>query len=301
MDKISTLVFSGCGMKSLCILGIIKFIYIENLQNNIKNVIGCSMGSLLALSFVLKIPIDILETLFIESFKNKELTDIKKEELYNIFTENGIEYSMKYSLLFRKYIKDTYDIDDITFLELSKLTGVNLYISTTNVNTCHNKIFSIDTDPDVSVFDAISASMAIPILAIPVKIKGEYYIDGAFTNNLPMEFFSNQHKNSILGVAVNINNEKINNILEKDNKLSILSYLNRIKTIFELQIHNATMLNHIKDDNVLIVNNIDFTNFVNIKIDNNLIKKYLSIEDIERLSLIGFIEITNYMKNKKYI
>ena len=65
----------------------------------------------------------------------------------------------------------------------------NLYISTTNINTGDNVIFSTDNYPNISIFDATCASMSIPYFAIPVKINNEYYVDGLLTNNFPLNIF----------------------------------------------------------------------------------------------------------------
>ena len=90
---------------------------------------------------------------------------------------------------FKKIIRVKYpDINEgLTFKEVSKRFGINLYISTTNINRCENRIFSIDDTPDISVFTACEASMSIPLIFNPVFIEDEYYYDGAFTNNFPIK------------------------------------------------------------------------------------------------------------------
>jgi predicted acylesterase/phospholipase RssA len=48
------------------------------------------------------------------------------------------------------------------------------------------RVFSASTDPDLSVADAISASMAIPGTLPPKRIDGRFHIDGATVEHLPV-------------------------------------------------------------------------------------------------------------------
>ena len=77
-----------------------------------------------------------------------------------------------------------------------------IYLTNGNLDTCKNKIFSVDTTPDVCVFKACSASMALPILFKPVKIDDDYYYDGGFTNNFPIKIFENVPMDNILGMIL---------------------------------------------------------------------------------------------------
>ncbi len=236
MSYYTHLVLSGGGMGGGCILGVFRYLYIENKIKNIKYISANSIGSLFAIAFIFKMPLDELEIIFKKTHKNKEFI-INKNNLGNLFINNGIiDFNIVVKPL-QKYLKDTYDLDDITFKEISKKFGINLYISTTNVNKQINKIFSIDNTPDISVFKAASASITIPYIGIPVIIDDEYYIDGYLTNNFPIEVFKNVNKNNILGIVINIENNKCDNNI--NTKLTFIDYN---KKLLDLLIINTAKL-----------------------------------------------------------
>jgi NTE family protein len=201
-NKYTHLILSGGGLYGLCFLGIFRYLIIEKKLNSLKNIVGNSMGSFFSLGYSLNIDIDKLENIVKEL---KECNDIKinKKNLGNLFKKNGI---LNFSI-FTNRLKIESKIDDITFKEFSKKFGINLYISATNVNRLENVIFCIDNTPDVSVFDAVAASMSLPYMCEPILIDGEYYIDGCLSNNFPSNIFQNINKNNILGITIKINRD----------------------------------------------------------------------------------------------
>ena len=110
----------------------------------------------------------------------------------------------------------------MTFVELTKKFGINLYVSATNLNKCENIIFSTDNTPNISIFDATAASMSIPYFSKPVIIDGEYYLDGLFTNNFPINVFNHIQKHNILGVVIKISSEYNIKIYKKNTKLNYI-------------------------------------------------------------------------------
>jgi NTE family protein len=72
-----------------------------------------------------------------------------------------------------------------------------LYVSTTNMNTGENVIFSSG-----KLFDKLIASATLPVLYEPVEIDGHLYVDGGLTNNFPVGAIRGEcHK--LVGVHVN--------------------------------------------------------------------------------------------------
>ena len=220
MKKITHIVFSGNALKSLCLCGMLRYIYCYNLDLNIRDVSATSMGAFFALAFALKIPIEDLEDIIYNTCNNIDNSRLYPHLIIDFMNNYGFTSSLNYLLEIKKYVKKVYDMDDMTFLELSKKTGINIYVSTTRVNDGFNKIFNVNDTPDVSVFDAVSASMCLPIIAKPVMIDGIYYIDGFLSNNFPCEVFSNINKDNILGVAVYLDEE--NYINKTDKNLSLI-------------------------------------------------------------------------------
>lgn len=285
-------------MRSLCLLGILRYIYFNKLENNIKNASGTSMGSFFCLAFALKIPVDELETIILKTIENRDINEISSKKIIELFTNLGCNDSKLYLTGIKEYIKNKYNVDDLTFMELSKLTGVNIYISTTKVNTGHNVIFNVNDTPNVSVFDAIAASMCIPIMSKPIKIGNAYYIDGCISNNLPYDVFDNINHDNILCVAVFVRTDyECSNIPEVEDDINMMEYFKRICDILYYNSCKQTYIDKIQNfKNPLVITNSHFNTFINFEITKSEIKLKLTQDDIETLILQGFQDISNYMK-----
>jgi predicted acylesterase/phospholipase RssA len=202
---------------------------------------------------------------------------------------------------FKKIIRVKYpDINDsITFKEVSKKFGINLYISTTNIIRCENRIFSIDDTPDISVFTACEASMSIPLIFNPIAIDEEYYYDGAFTNNFPIKLFSHIPKENIIGMV--IYKEK-NNYEPCNKKINIFFLLRQICRMFEILRINQVTGNEIKKedrDYYFIPKDISLQNSMNIVVNRKGVKLELSTEQINEMILYGFTSMAEYIDKRK--
>ncbi len=298
MKYFTHLVFSGSAIRSICLLGILRYIYFYKLDNYIKNVAGTSMGSFFCLAFALKIPIDELEEMFIKMLDNKDITSVSSSKFLNLFSNLGFNDSKLYVEYIREYIQKKYKINDITFIELSKITGVNIYVSTTRINDGANIIFNVDNYPDVSVLDAVAASMCIPVLSKPVIINNKYYVDGCITNNLPYEIFNNINHDDILNVVIFVKDDYdvINNIND-DGEINFLDYYKQLVGIIYANSLKYSYVSKIsKFKNPLIINESPFKSFYNLEFTNNNIYFNINKNDIENLILQGFGDITNFMK-----
>ena len=247
MKFITHLIFCGNALKSLTLCGILRYLYSYNLDRNIHDIAATSMGSFFSLAFALKIPIEKLEEMIIDATKDESITKFKPSTFINIINNYGLTCSIEYVNMYKKYLKEVYDQDDITFLELSKRTGVNLYISTTRVDTGTNVIFNVNDTPNISVLSAIAASMCIPMVSQPIIIDGYYYVDGYLTNNFPCEMFSHINKDNILAVGANLVELYDMKPIEKGEELSIFEYYLKIMFIYHKNNYKLSYLNKINE------------------------------------------------------
>lgn len=296
MKYFTHLVCSGSALRSICLLGILRYIYFNKMENYIKNVAGTSMGSLFCLVFALKIPVDILEEIILETIKISG--SIKSTNLFNIFTDLGFNDTKNYVSEIKKYVKEKYSMDDISFIELSKMTGVNLYVSTTRVNDGKNIIFNVDDYPNVSVFDAVAASMCIPGITKPVKIGKNLFVDGCITNNLPYDVFKGINEDDILNIAIYVKNDyDVSSLLDDENEMYFFEYTKQILSIvYSYSVYSSYISKIEKLKNPLLISDSPITTFYKLKIDENEIKFNIVKDDIDNLTLQGFTDISNYMK-----
>jgi len=292
-NKYTHLILSGGGLYGLCFLGIFRYLIIEKKLNSLKNIVGNSMGSFFSLGYSLNIDIDKLENIVKEL---KECNDIKinKKNLGNLFKKNGI---LNFSI-FTNRLKIESKIDDITFKEFSKKFGINLYISATNVNRLENVIFCIDNTPDVSVFDAVAASMSLPYMCEPILIDGEYYIDGCLSNNFPSNIFQNINKNNILGITIKINRDYEIKKYEKNTKFTFLNYNKRLIELLICNSIKTTYLNNVNSDycDIIIIEDSPINDYLLYNMNKDKLETTISDIDIDNLILDGFIKATEYFK-----
>lgn len=298
MKYFTHLVFSGSALRSFCLLGILRYIYFNKMDNHIKNAAGTSMGSFFCLAFALKIPIDELEEMIIKLIKIPDIISVSSDKFLNLFTNLGFNDSKLYLNGIREYIKKKYDMDDITFIELSKLTGVNVYVSVTKINNGKNFIFNVDDTPNISVLDAVAASMCIPLLSQPIKIDNNYYVDGCLTNNLPYEIFNNINQDDILNVAIYVKDDyNVINVIKDDEELNFFNYYKQIcSIIYSNSLHCSYISKLPNFKNPLLISDSPFNSFYNIKVSDDSISFNIIDDDIQNLILQGFRDMSNYMK-----
>jgi predicted acylesterase/phospholipase RssA len=267
------------------------------MEEHIKNAAGTSMGSFFCLAFALKIPIDELEEMIKKLIKHPDIITISSDKFLNIFTNLGCNDCKLYLSGIKEYLKKKYDKDDISFIELSKLTGVNVYVSVTKINTGNNFIFNVNDTPNVSVLDAVAASMCIPCISQPIRIDDCYYVDGCLTNNLPFEIFNNINQDDILNIAIYVKEDyDITDIIDKNNELNFLTYFKQVfSTIYSNSLHASYISKLSTIKNPLIISNSPFKSFYNFNITDDNIAFNIHDDDIENLILQGFTDISNYM------
>ena len=302
MDKlnITHLVLSGGGMKGVIFIGALRYMYIENLHKNITHIAANSIGSFVALFITFKLTIEEIEQIIYESKDDNNLCYIPTKNYYKIISELGlcsIAYFMEH---LKKLLRIKYpDMNDMTFKEVSKRFGVNLYFSTTNINRCENRIFSIDDTPDISVFTACEASMSIPLIFNPIAIEDEYYYDGAFSNNFPIKIFLHVSKENIIGMV--LYKEK-NNYEPSNKKINIFFLIRQICRMFEILRINQVTGNEIKKEDIdyyFIPKDISMQNSMNIVVNRKGIKLELSTEQINEMILYGFTSMMQYIDKRK--
>jgi predicted acylesterase/phospholipase RssA len=200
----------------------------------------------------------------------------------------------------RKRLRIKYpDMEDMTFKEASQRFGVNLYFSTTNINRCENRIFSIEDTPDISVFTACEASMAIPLIFTPIVIDGEHYYDGAFSNNFPIKLFSHISKENIIAMILYKKREEY---VPTNTKINIFYILRQICKMFEILRVNQVTINELKEedrDYYFMPNNITMQHSMNIIVNRKGVKLELSDEQIDEMILYGFSCMADYIDKRK--
>lgn len=131
--------------------------------------------------------------------------------LWSLFTKWGLIGGDKIEEVFDKHLSKT-------FLDLK----IPLNVIATNVDKKKQVVFSPALTPEMSVSKALRASMGIPVIFTPIKIKDEHYVDGGLMSNFPIDYFKNDP--NVIGIRFNSPESKYKPIKSiKDYLLSLIN------------------------------------------------------------------------------
>jgi predicted acylesterase/phospholipase RssA len=187
MPSYDAIVLSGAGTSGSVFLGSVHRLQELEYLKDCNTFVGTSIGSLIAALLALKHnPVDLQEKIL--GFDISSLFQFSWNPLiflrgYGFSSANNLEKLIKYLLG---------DDKDITFKQLKEKTGNRLCITGTDLVTQSAKYFDVDTSPDMPVWLACRISSSLPLIWPAVSYEGGVYIDGSFSDNLALEYFTNE-------------------------------------------------------------------------------------------------------------
>lgn len=265
---VHNLALSGGGAHVMAFVGCLKVMEERALLKDVKEFVGASAGSLLALMLVLGFDVREIQEFVRTHLDNERGLRISLKDTWKLTQTFGIDDG-------RSIVEFVHDIleykkadREITFIDLAKLTGKNLVVAVANVNKERVEFMSVDTVPTMPVNKAIRASTSVPILYQPVLHNEQYYVDSLFFNNFPIDFFKEWSvKNHTIGLNI---------VVRKDKILSLWDYF---RNLFHGTVHSHTDTQHD------MVCEVDCTEFPNFDVRN--IRFDLSASNLEKLQEAG--------------
>lgn len=211
------------GMKGLLIYGAIIFLQLRSLLNECHTFvcvsIGCPLGLYLLLGFQMNDPGLIEEAMSTNLFK--ELNTIKFDEIKQ--NAGLINHNEVRSQLTARCIEKLGHVP--TLLEFYQITNKTFVCVTVNLDTDETRYLSWETEPNLSVVDAILMSTNIPFLFRKIRYDGNIYIDGAFGNPYPVDLYDNG-QTKILGISITTKKPATVDSTDTDNIRYIYKVLN---------------------------------------------------------------------------
>jgi len=183
--EIENIAFSGGGIGGLAYIGVLKLLEETGLLPKVYRYSGCSIGALFAFLIVIGYTAADLRTLM-EHFRYTDIIDI---QLLGILENMGLETGKHIVTLLRKMLYRKVGKYDITFDQLRQITGRELYVNASCVETDSPEYFSPGGTPDMSVIKAVHMSIAIPPVFAAVRHKGKTYVDGGLHDPFPINHF----------------------------------------------------------------------------------------------------------------
>ena len=239
---IKNIVLSSGVMRGYSYVGVLKSLTKNNLLNDYENILGCSIGSIFSLLFVLRYTAEELEAII-----PKIDTDIFRDIDYNKIIEFPSTYGVcdinKIIKIIEILIKAKTKNKDITFKELYGITNKNLIIVSTCLNKCKSVYFNYRDYPDFKVSEAIKMSISVPYLFPPVKYNDCLFVDGAILDTFPINYFKDDINNTI-GIVLNkdVNFFDINTLEDYFKVLCFSSNYNKLNDLLEKYSKNCILI-----------------------------------------------------------
>lgn len=198
------IVFTGGGLRSLCHYGVLQVLEEKGLLKNVKEYVGVSAGALIGFTQVLGYSIAEVSKAVTE-FDFSILQNAHPELVLEFFSKYGIDSGDRLEQFLCSLLRVKGFPPDLTFQQLSMQnpSAPRLRCYACNLNTNTMKEFSLEKTPHVSFVFALRASMCLPLYFTPVKDQdtGDYLVDGGVLQNFPINYLTDDEKETALGVS----------------------------------------------------------------------------------------------------
>ena len=170
--KPTTLVLSSAGKKGFVIVGAISALKKAGYLDNIKHIIACSAGSMIAGGLALNYEVEEM----VDIMMNMNLKDWNKK----VDPTGGIFHAAE---LHERVNRQS---GDVTLKEILEKSGIRLTFATINLTTATTEYIDTRTHPDVKLSDAILMSSSVPFVFPCIEYGGCFYCDGGMTDPFPI-------------------------------------------------------------------------------------------------------------------
>lgn len=238
---VKNLVIGPGAMGYFLYLGVFSKLKQEGYLNDLEEISGASAGGLASFVYVL-FKGNIAEAL--DYSLTVPVASIMKPNIKSLLNNYGLAPSKKIRKILVDICKKITGKDDITFKELYDWNPIKLHLPAYCVDFMKTVYFNVDSTPDMSVLDAVTATVAVPFLVSPVKLKDGYnYVDGATVEAIPAGPFIGQTDT----LAIRIDWGLLPEIKDlKSYAMSILYSSMKIRHVYEVPTHDI----YVSDNNV---------------------------------------------------
>lgn len=195
--KYTKMVISGGGINGIAIVGAISEFSKYYDINEIKEIIGVSVGSVIAILIAVGYEMNEIENIF----EDIEMDKFTEYDLENVFYSYGVDSGeMSKRLLKAVVVNKKYDVG-LTFKQLYEKRGIKLIITVTNITLGRAEYLCMDNHPNMPIVDAVRISMSFPLMYTPVEYEKNMYIDGGVLAPYPIEYFEGSE--DVIGFLIN--------------------------------------------------------------------------------------------------
>lgn len=230
---VKNLVIGPGAMGYFMYLGVLSKLKQEGQLEELEEISGASAGGLVSFAYILSKG-NIPETL--DYSLNIPIGTLMKPSIKSLLTNYGLVSPKKIRKILVDMCKKFTGKNDVTFKELYEWNPVKLHIPTYCVDFMKTVYFNIDSAPDMSVLDAVAATISVPFLFAPVKLADGYnYIDGAMFEAIPAAPFVG--RSDVLAIRIGWGRlTEIKNL--KTYALSILNSVMKMRHVYTIPVHD---------------------------------------------------------------
>ena len=188
--KIDTLVLSGGGPSGIAFFGFFKSLFEKGILNEnldgINEIITTSIGVLAAVSFILKLPLEVGINIILK-YDILKMIDTENIQIDDILVDFGIFETTGIRNIIQSILKNFKGINDISLKELYDISNIKLTVKVFNATKKQLEYISYETNPDLSILTLSQMTTAIPLFFKPVKYNDCIYVDGGMRGHFPIE------------------------------------------------------------------------------------------------------------------
>lgn len=197
LKQYRAILLNGCAVLGAAHLGFLLGLERENKLRFLKVLSGTSIGSVVALFYLAKVPLDAVARIFRERTLLSFLQPL--ESIQEMVDEGGFATSDALLSFCNNILRDHgIDGNTLTFETLRNIgRNTDLIVVASRCNrtrgTFEPEYFTTKTHPKMLVLDAIRLSINIPLLFTTPTHEGDQYADGVLTDELPFSYIQDQY------------------------------------------------------------------------------------------------------------
>lgn len=291
------LILSGGGMCGMVYIGIYRLFQQYDVLKNIHYITGTSIGSLFGFLFGMNIEYEYIESIFTSTLcVDNETTQFNPNHIFKLYKNNGLYSTERFRESITKCLNHKYGKDDITFSEYIKLTGIDIHIHATCLNTYSFIDLCNDTYPEMSVITAILASMSVPFLFEPVIYKNLVLVDGGCCANMQIYDILKNPYNKVLNIYLSTDTPFTKELL-----LSNFSIYSSAVMLTMITSHTKKILLENKDKMDIFEMSKNPISFMSVVFKNNFVYATLQKGELDECIIFGYSQMHDFFQSKGYL
>ena len=198
INKYKNLALSGGGVWGISYGGAFEELERLGILQQIRCVAGTSSGSIAGLLLAL----GYNSTEIIQKIRGVNYVRFLDHGNVNLIVKHYGYYNGDYATeVFHNWIQEKLGSPDATFNDLIEANGLDLRVYATNLNTRQVFEFSYQKTKDVSLADAVRASISVPLFFTATEIDGQIFVDGGTVFDFPLVGYNKNEIDYTLGLA----------------------------------------------------------------------------------------------------